>query len=111
MCVCVHLCFLLLQAVLFHETGRTWLTPKPWELAAGAGSLISSSCATSSSDGCCSGHGLGGMSFATSSGRWADDERALPADVAAHLQWLRAAASAAAAEDNEGAIALAGKEE
>jgi hypothetical protein len=52
---------------------------------------------------------MGGMSVAANSGRWVEDERALPADVAAHLKWLRAAASAA--EDSEDASALEGMEE
>jgi hypothetical protein len=82
-----------LQAVLFHETGRTWLTPKPWELASGAGSLTGSS--SSSSSGGIDGSsqlGKGTASIAWSSGRWVESERELPASVAAHLKWLRGAA-------------------
>lgn len=89
--LCTPLLVCMLQAVLFHETGRTWLTPKPWELAAGAGSLISSS-SISKGDLV---HGRAGVSIAANSGRWVDDERALPADVAGHLKWLRAAGNAA----------------
>ena len=89
------------QAVLFHETGRTWLTPKPWELASGAGSLTGSSTNSSSSSSSSSLLGRGTASIAWSSGRWVERENELPAGVAAHLKWLRGLAG-----DAEGPVGL-----
>lgn len=86
---------------MFQETGRTWLVPKPWELATGSGGLI----------GCSSSNGgqpgrTGGLFVAPGSGWWVQEEAALPAEVAAHLKWLQAAAASeaepAAESDTEG---------
>jgi hypothetical protein len=67
----------LLQALLFHETGRTPIIPKPWELATGAV----------------------GVGDARSS-RWIEQEQQLPADVQQLLRFVRGAA----VEESEDAI-------
>jgi hypothetical protein len=56
----------LLQALLFHETGKTMLVPKPWELTGGAAAV---EC------------------------RWIDQEQLLPADVKQQLKFLRVPAN------------------
>lgn len=52
----------LLQALLFAQTGCSWVGPQPWEAAAGA----------------------------ATGGAWVADARALPAQAREHLQWLTA---------------------
>ncbi|WIA39722.1 hypothetical protein OEZ86_005784 [Tetradesmus obliquus] len=67
----------LLQALLFHETGRTTLTPKPWESAGGD----------------------------AGSSRWIEREQELPDDVQQQLRFLRGAgAGGLEAESSNGAL-------
>jgi len=93
---------------MFQETGRTWLSPKPWELAAGAGSLISNSSASSVSQGVNSHDSTQKHECFASSGRWVEDEQLLPPEVARHLQWVRAASVAMQGDASEGFAALEG---
>lgn len=92
---------------MFQETGRTWLSPKPWELAAGAGSLISNS-SSSASQGVNSHDSLHKHECFASSGRWVEDEQSLPPEVARHLQWVRVASEAMQGDASEAIAALEG---
>jgi hypothetical protein len=111
-----------LQALLFQETGRTWVTLKPWEVAAGRHSSSSSSSSSSTGRGGSDGnnsssskHAFGsgvGVVADREAGRWVEYEQALPADVAGHLRRLRAAskgsttaaAAAAGSGDEDGFV-------
>lgn len=77
---------------MFQEAGRAWLSPKPWELAAGAGSLIGSGRSGSSSSSSATATATKQGSD-PSSGFWVEDEQLLPPEVASHLKWLRTAAA------------------
>eukprot|EP00878_Enallax_costatus_P027486 GHUV01029603.1.p1 GENE.GHUV01029603.1~~GHUV01029603.1.p1 ORF type:complete len:211 (+),score=66.93 GHUV01029603.1:1990-2622(+) len=70
----------VLQALMFHETGYSWITPKPWEVATGAAAVAGIGFSAGVGVGC----GLGG-------GRCVREESGLPGDAQKHLKWLRAA--------------------
>lgn len=72
----------VLQALMFHEAGYSWITPEPWEIASGA---VTGAGFSERGD---EGYGLGG--------RWVRDEKDLPGQVQKHLKWLRAAAGGGA---------------
>lgn len=87
---------LVLQALLFHQSGCTWLTAKPWEVATGAAARsVASQSATlrrgGGDDSKFERSKGGSMMVCGSTGIWVDDEKELPTEVQRHLKWFRAA--------------------